>query len=138
MADFFTQLFPSTRSVPAECSQRTFSRIVTDLCSVDKQSTAFKAFTTGLTVFMLLSAYPLALFLSDWWHMKRIRNNIYDQRLYTTGDGMAVLWCVLAAAWSLGKVILLSDEVSLTKCQLAEFVKADKTADSEPIDFDYD
>ncbi len=38
----------------------------------------FIALAIGMTVFMLMSTYPTALYLSDWWRMKRVRNNIYD------------------------------------------------------------
>lgn len=87
---------------------------------------------------MVMSTYPLALFLSDWWHMKRVRNNIYNQRLYTVGDGMAVFWCILSAAWALGKVFLVSDEASRQSTQVCEILQSLGKAEDQPVEFDYD
>jgi len=58
------------------------------------------------------------MFLSDWWHLNTVRNNIFSQRYYTTGDGFAILLCVLSSVWALGKVIFVSKQGRLLRTNM--------------------
>lgn len=51
---------------------------------------------------------------------------------------MAVFWCILSAAWALGKVFMVNDETKRTSYQVCEILESFGNAEVLPVDFDYD